>query len=290
MSNEEIQTVTMHIDFALLQAMTESKLNSAAQLAAFGISAIETALPQNVRMPGAMMQLSPTVSTNELAELFPNWLASNAIREYLRIITSFIEQICCNIVFAKRVGVQDARWTPYSVWVDINKKSFPSKLDFIESETGLAIHRALRRDWERLNKARNCLEHRDGIVTDRDGDITLSWRAIELLERRTDGTELPIRQLPYETQKDSSIRAAVAERSQQFPIGSRLNFSASDVWEMSMSLIQGVKMLVELAQNFVIPLSTSVQHISEAQQSPFEDEANVKRASFEFHLYGEPSE
>ncbi len=116
-----------------------------------------------------------------------------------------------------------------------NKQNFPDLVDALNTTLSEPLH------WEKeflsLNKARNCLEHRGGvIVQDKDTDpnastLTLSFPRVQIYVER-EGQEIEITPpFAVEAGEEISFRAIARERS--FAVGERITVNAEEFGEIA---------------------------------------------------------
>jgi len=98
-----------------------------------------------------------------------------------------------------------------------------------------------RFSWEAqalsLNRVRNCLEHRNGIVTERDAGVgattmQLSVPSIQLTVTHTDGTEAPLAP-GLVVEGGGTVSLKVAPRHIEFNVGDPIVFTSNDFGEIA---------------------------------------------------------
>jgi hypothetical protein len=282
----------IQVNIPAVVAKIEAMISTVAKFGAYGLLAIEACPDVEVHMPGALMELQPKHTGSQLSKGFAHWLCGVALREYVTQIGGFLEEMALILSLVRRTANPSAGWDSEAEWRRFNKMNFPDKLDCIENGLGRKMPVELRRDLEGVNRARNCYEHRRGFVTERDSSgsvLTVTWRMMDLIEQRTDGTEVNIDQLPYTTAEGSSVVGRVCERIRSFPVGTSVMFTGPEIWEIGICLIAGAKLLVKLVERSAAQVATRIV------AAPLEDPTpqgpasatEFKSSAFQLELYSE---
>lgn len=181
---------------------------------------------------------------NEFKAEFSNWVVANGFRELVQSFESFL-----NCVYGWALGI-DA--TTQGIEVQTAKKrqnsfsheGITKKLDRLSEEYAIAT--AKEPALDSINLMRNCLTHRHGLVSEKDGspELVLRWWGFDIVLETKSGkrTILPH---PMEcggilVQEESQVLASYVERTKAFPVGTVVRLAAREVAEIcQMMLIAG---------------------------------------------------
>jgi len=120
-----------------------------------------------------------------------------------------------------------------------NDMGLLGKLDRIDTGLEQIISPELRKMIESVNHARNCMEHRRGIVQERDfhGNeaLVVSWRGTNVFRRSTTGVETTIETLPVVLEPGEALGIKMVNREKQFQLGETISFSPVDASEIGLT-------------------------------------------------------
>jgi len=171
------------------------------------------------------------------------WIARSAIHDLVKALQLPLEEAFLIAQFIDRVAHPEKGMS--EEWLAaVQSKSTPAaksfhgdgfdkKLPALKKKLGVAPSGAFEERWaevESIIRARNCLEHRDGIVGDKDikapsDALVVHWRAPRLLDLQ--GNEIP----PNTSVDGFEWRPAML-REYTFKRGERVEFSIKDFTEM----------------------------------------------------------
>lgn len=236
-----ILNVTLNKDGVLLPAMRA--VNTAAGAVVMGLRAIEEAdlaAPVTVAGHDMTFQLEAGKSNEEARRnSYRSWLLTRGFHDLVRGLHGSLEEAYLWIELVKMQG-QRLPASNFDELVsklkkDANGKNLPDLLEAVSS--GLNS----RFSWEAqalsLNRVRNCLEHRNGIVTERDAGVRstamqLSVPSIQLTITQNDGSELKLTPgMILEGGREVSLR--IVPRHIEFKVGEPIVFAANDFGEIA---------------------------------------------------------
>jgi hypothetical protein len=112
-----------------------------------------------------------TLLYEKAKEFFHEWCLKNSFRDAVEHLSSFLEEcyIVCAFFAARENGI--IKGEAYNEIVlknssDFHRMNFPVKIEFLKSE--FSVSSSLEEHVLSLNKVRNCLVHREGIVGKQD--------------------------------------------------------------------------------------------------------------------------
>jgi len=256
-----------HIDLGAVIAQAERSLFLAANSAAFALLAAEAISLKEICMPGALMKLQDSGNVEAVSKAFPSWLAGMTFRDYVGRFSAFLEELGFIASLIRRSRNENETWSAEKTRKQLNKLNFPGKFDYLQKITQRTIPRKLRADLDSVIQARNCYEHRKGLVADTDtqtGNLTVTWRAIEFVEQKPDGARVIIKSLPHTIEEGNAMIAQIVDRQKTFALGEVVEFSGPEIWEIGFSLRAAVSKLVIILQEFARPLAIRVNEPQEA--------------------------
>lgn len=130
--------------------------------------------------------------------------------------------------------------------------SFPDKLDHLEAEFDVGTE--LRRHFMSLNRTRNCLVHRQGVVGERDtndeGELIVQWRTWQILIKCPDGTQETIIDEPGRVEAGSRVTLEEADRERVFRLGETVEFEAEELAHTAVTLTLLGRQLTEAVTQY----------------------------------------
>lgn len=133
-----------------------------------------------------------------------------------------------------------AEWN--AIFIDGDKHfhrlGLPHKLSHLRLNHELFLDERLSSHLTSINKARNCLVHRNGIVSSRDlttnTDLEVTWRRIYFFLQDADG-EYAL-EIGRRVEKESIVGMRFEDTSKSFPLGHQISFSAQEFSDLCWSL------------------------------------------------------
>lgn len=162
------------------------------------------------------------------------WILANAFRDLIEEVSAFFEGLRSTDATLDLVGrtftIEEFRATVEAPAGPFDRLTFPDKLD------RLSARKVIPADVDLcllgINRARNCLVHRRGIVGERDvdesGTLRMAWMRPLLVARMPDGREIPLRPgAILEGGAEVFVRMPAAGRA--FRRGEAIQLTAEDV-------------------------------------------------------------
>jgi len=179
-------------------------------------------------------------TTDERRQAYRNWVLTKAFGELARGVRESLEEAYNYIEVARLSGTVTTggalqeRLATFKE--EANKARFPALLEHVGAALKEKLH--FEEEFRILNRVRNCLEHRNGIVG--QGDIVGSSGALVLALPRfkcfylRDGQEVELRVGDaFEKGTEISIKRVTDEL--MYGLGDRIVFSADDIQALGMS-------------------------------------------------------
>jgi hypothetical protein len=125
--------------------------------------------------------------------------------------------------------------------VSFHRKSFPQKLDIIIKDLGLSVSLDF---LAQINRVRNCLEHRAGIVSETDCDASQNYMSIKFRYPRIDspdGEMSPSSDVKGRQTTDINF----VDEEKQFAKGEKVSFTFDENTKLIFSLNMSFKVIVD---------------------------------------------
>jgi hypothetical protein len=188
-----------------------------------------------------------TWSEEETRDQYSNWILSNGFRDVIESVSGVLEEAHQVLsVWQLRSMEQSGTRIYGSHWntiVNAGGKKFhrlglPEKLTHFNSEHNLLLDQIILDHVLSINKARNCLVHRDGIVAQLDlnssRELQVTWRKLYYFVQDSDG-ERPL-QIGARLEEGAKIGIRTIDTSKSFLTGDRIVFLVEEFAEICWSL------------------------------------------------------
>jgi len=201
----------------------------------------------------------PASSTPQTREQFKSWLLGVGLRDGIESLNIFIDEIRFIAGLIKRTLSDDLRvaraGSAAAVLRDFRKEEIgryarlglPDKMENLFAEFGIKV--PLADAILSLQKARNCLTHRRGIVGAEDGNTENGGLRVHFVVLETVHTDLSGR--IHAAERDmlvlagESIGVRWVEREKTFPIGQRVTFTAQEFQHLIYTLWDAGSLLID---------------------------------------------
>lgn len=229
-------------------APAQQVARTAANVVAASLSALAGGELAEPKMSGKKTSYGFTgvqMTSDERRVMYQNWLLGKGFQDLARGIRETLEEA---VLYLSLVARQPGTTTPgefQQELADIRRRasrlSFPALL--AEVNARLTAPMAFDAEFLTLQKTRNCLEHRGGIVgaqdIDDDGNaLTLSFPRLKLYYMRA-GEEIEIAPGDVIDTQDQPIEVPIllrrVTRSKTYESGERVTFTANDFYEIAMA-------------------------------------------------------
>ena len=222
----------------------ESRLQETIQFASFGLAAAaDFKESDDIRLPGVLLHLGDNRrSIPGLRSGFDDWLVGVCLRRYVEVYHAFLEKVG-PVALLVEFQRESFHYDSEKIENTFNSMSFPKKLNRIDKALSQKVDAKLRGYIESINHARNCFEHRYGIVNQRDlthdGQCVISWLGADALVRGSEADEWEeVLTMPIVVPPKGEFMMKWVPRERSFAIGDHLKFTAKDIVEMGITYLQ----------------------------------------------------
>jgi len=185
-------------------------------------------------------------SPDEVSRNLKEWVLRNGFRDAVEFLSAFLESIHSVYTFWSLVQKQnggqiltglDWQYATESEPKKFHRLGFPDKLDHLRDSHGVNVDPAVLKNILSANSARNCLVHRNGIVSEKDansGQLVVSWRRMKVIAIDEDGEHELKTGIVYE--KATTIALKFVEESKSFDLGDSISFSPQEFQNIAWAL------------------------------------------------------
>jgi hypothetical protein len=245
--------VTINLD--ALRGDLQRSLQRAIYLVASGLNAADHVRSENLYLQGKSTNMvydsSLNWNTEQLRGEFNTWLLSNGFRDSIEAINSFLKPAhkimsAWELAYRQNKGevLTGADWQ--KVTIDgtnkYHKYGFPDKIIHLKTEHNLILEDSLVEQVLSINFARNCLVHRNGIVTNHDlnsGDkLVVKWSRIAILIQSKDGEKEFLQGKTVTVNTGEMIEIQNKDEFKQFALGQRIQFSPQEFADITWGLFR----------------------------------------------------
>ena len=259
---------TLTLNPAALLGRLSASIQRYTNLVSLGLTSVESAELDRLSLPGAFFQfsgISPDASDEDAASViqaakadFPAWLLGAGLRDCIEETGPVLEEarMLCSLfeLVRGRGGVPAEEWNEWlRARPNEDKRfqglNFPDKIEALTTTHGLVIPPAATESVLSINRARNCLVHRRGVVstldTKSDPSLTVAWRKLELVLMDDTGERVFVP--PALVERDGEIGIREAGGSKVFALGEKVSFDAQEFSEICWTLfVFGQAIVTEL--------------------------------------------
>jgi hypothetical protein len=173
------------------------------------------------------------MSLSKAREEFQTWCLKNSFTEAIDLLSAFLEE-CRTIAALFRLHGACTGSDLNKAYIEDAKKfhelGFPKKIEHLRNEFGIASK--FEDHVLSLNRARNCLVHRLGIVSPKDvdsgGRLVVTWHSLNLIAIDNSTGRETILVEPTVLESESRIAARVGPYQREFRVGDRILFDRNE--------------------------------------------------------------
>jgi len=176
---------------------------------------------------------------------FEKWIVWNVLRELIESFAAFLDEAyrtCLLVDVNKKImTLEDAR----SLDRSFEHKGVPDKLSELRIRFGIATEKETY--IVSINRVRNSITHRRGLVGERDtrdeGVLRVHWWAMDLVAVMSNGGEVHIAPPFQETliMEGGQIVVRIVDREREFKLGDSLQLSVCDVAEICHLMLEAAR-------------------------------------------------
>ena len=240
-SNPEAPTHLLRLNGQGVTRPVYRAVRDTLEVLGFALGAIEEAdLSKVPPLPGGLIGFSigstETVDLVERKETYTNWLLSKAFQDLARAVNEalqaayfYVEMLALSSEGPTTWGALQQRMR--EIREAGNKKHFPELLQHVGSRLQTPLNFAA--EYASLQKVRNCLEHRAGVVSERDldadGKLRLVFPTFVIALQRPDGTEAIVNQRSEAyVEGGQLVIFRVGRIEREYSLGERVVLAVSD--------------------------------------------------------------
>jgi hypothetical protein len=193
----------------------------------------------------------PELSTTDRRSLHENWILAKVFQELMRGVRAsleeaffFTELIAAGTITARSSSTLDEILAPF------RKKAADLKFPPLLAEVNKRLERPLEFTdaYQSMQAARNCLEHRAGIVSKSDADpggiMELRFPRLKFFVVR-EGNEIDVHE-GMAVEAGTEILTRLEVRIRKFNVGERLTITAADFDEIAFACFHFASQLAQL--------------------------------------------
>jgi hypothetical protein len=250
--------VTLNPDGVLAPAMRA--IRATVDVVTFCLNAIEqgdlSGWPSTDLMRFALhFNFTDEVPAEKRKAAYTHWLLSKGFQDLARGTKQMLEEAYFyNGMVARAGGLRtsaELHAAEQELRADASNMKFPQLLDEINKRLASPLH--YEREFLSLQQVRNCLEHRDGIVQERDVDPATRVLHLRLPRLRLfyedEGRQIELGR-GSQVEKDTEVMAGVVVEEREFKLGERVTFNADEFhdigigcWTIANDLVQRLPQL-----------------------------------------------
>lgn len=175
------------------------------------------------------VRISEVVDIQERKTALTNWLLSKAFQDLTRGMSEALQEAFVYVEVLSLAGQQTTRPEFDMQVADIrhrgNKMKFPDLLCAVAAKLDAPLHFA--DEYASLQKIRNCLEHRGGVVGQKEADVDkklkLRFPTHDFLIQYPDGSETLIaEQDGFEVEGPATVVQRIGLMEKEFEVGQRV--------------------------------------------------------------------
>ncbi len=231
------------IDFDKLKDIAFRGIRRTSVFMGLGVNAARDDRFKEYHLPDLMMLrvMPDSVNDQTLAGFktaFHQWIISNGLRELVETFATFLDQIhkVCLLITGSKDKASDEERNAYGR--EFEKKGIEAKLDSLRGE--FSIFTSREKYFSSINKARNCITHRQGKVGSKDlkdqNAFRLVWLGMELYAETTSGRRHSLMPpFPKDSiilESGDRVMVSFVERVKEYKLGETVTFSPNDIGEI----------------------------------------------------------
>lgn len=207
---------------------------------------------------------------NHVKDEFKIWIEGNGFRELVETFSVFLDKIYRACAVAEVSGRRIESVEFQRKIKTFEKEGFPNKLNILSNNFAV---RPQHVDYiKSLNKARNCLTHRRGIVGTEDIDgqhLRVRWLGMDIFIQTPAGDRHQFDDFPEEglyLPDGGSVMLQFVERERLFDVGDLLKLSTKDLAEICWFFQDQARSAVNSATEYL--KSVGIVILDESSDSP----------------------
>lgn len=231
------------IDFDRVMDIALRGIRRTSVFMGLGVNAARDDRLKEYHLPDLMMfrVMPDSVDDQTLAgfkSTFHQWIISNGLRELIETFATFLDQVykICLLIAESKGKVSDKE--RIACGRDFEKKGVEDKLNSLRGK--FSIFTIREKYFSSINKARNCITHRQGKVGPKDlkdqNTFRLVWLGMELYAETTSGKRHSLMPpFPKDNvilESGDRVMVSVVDRVKEYKLGETVTFSPNDIGEI----------------------------------------------------------
>ena len=257
----------IHIDINLngLRGELQRSLQRTIYLVSAGLQTKDKIDPDHLRLPTNSVTMIFDDGLKWDAQTaegqYSEWVLSNGFRDLMEYFNAFFESAHKVLAFwglttRQKAGIEitGSDWNQIIVSGvrSFHRRGLPDKFSHVEGKHNIPIDAKLREQILSINAARNCLVHRNGVVTEQDvgasGALEIKWTSLALIVKSENGEKELV--LGEVVKKGSVIAMQSKESVKKFNLGERVLFTAQEFANICWGLFMFGDDLVQKMSDF----------------------------------------
>lgn len=245
--------ITVTLNTAGVLAPIQRAIRQTVDVVTFCLNAIEqgdlSGWPQTDLMRFAL-HINDEMSAEERKAAYTHWLLSKGFQDVARGTKQMLEEAYFyNGMVARAGGLRTwagVQAAEQKLRQAASNKRFPQLLDEVKKRLTSPLH--YERELLSLQDVRNCLEHREGIVRERDvdpatGALHLRWPRLRLFYD-DEGRRIELGR-GSQVEKDTALMADIVVEEREFKLGERVIFKADEFHDIGFGCLTIANDLVQ---------------------------------------------
>lgn len=278
----EAKHITISLNTGALLANYLGDIQNLSDIVLFIYAGHELVTEKNYDMPIGFVNIQ-TASNRKLSfqqakEQSDQWMLTSFLSESVNTTGSFLDEVrrvCAlyRIGAKRRIKARELNDILGNEATRFHRLGFPEKFTALANDFGVKTE--LDSHFLSLNRARNCLVHRRGIVSERDtnedGRLVIKWRVAEMVAKPIDGTPEVVLLGPRVLESETQVYMRVVDRTKAFGVGQRISLVREELCQNMFTLLSLAKDLVGSVEGYgrtmsVLPTQEAVDKITPTTQ------------------------
>lgn len=238
------RAIHFNVDLRALVGRVQNRLVIASRMMSIGLNA---PISPSHEIPGVNLQMSFGVLTwtpEQTGEGWTTWMLRNGFRDVAEGIAALLDEVQSTLSIWELFALQRERKIKGD---DLNKmivragkvfhrRGLPEKIETLKKLYDFSLEPEYQSDILSINKARNCLVHRGGLVstldTDKDARLGVSWTTLATIAINDETGEETEVMSGRVVEGPAKITMRHIKREKTFVVGEHLSFSANEFSEI----------------------------------------------------------
>lgn len=246
----KVQSIHIQVDLNVPKGELQRAIQRVIYLVSGALNSTSKIEDDQLKLPGIHMEAifdsSLEWSPSEVSAQLNNWILQNGFRDGVESLNNFLESIhdICSVwsMVQKQNQGQELTHNDLKILMESEPKKFhrlgfPDKLAHLRDLHGITVDLRMMKHILSVNTARNCLVHRNGLVTEKDsenGHLVVSWRRIKILLADEDGERDLL--IGIVNEKEAKVLFKIIDEEKVFNIGDSISFSPQEFQYIAWSM------------------------------------------------------